>query len=145
MSIDDRKADITQSLKFRFGNQVEQADLLLRHVLVNVGTWHCDGFNFKGPDRLWRIYTPIIEELAQKQLIKVRMHYAKMCPQGVKAWEITDEGLDVLEQLDKKITGRVKFYEEAIDDRNFYRNNTTLEAFKKQASALILPPGYSPA
>lgn len=102
----------------------EHTDLV--KLLTQVTRVHVDN-----PDS-WP-HHPAIYHCADKGWITIRQHFAEKFPQGVNAYEITDTGLEVLEEY-----GGTDAALEALDDRTFYRTNTSQEAWAAQNIAKLV-------
>jgi hypothetical protein len=90
-------------------------------LLIDVGRWH-----------LYSVETlehrEALEVLGDAYLIQMRKHYAKRYPDGVDAYELTEAGLEKLEEL-----AGMKFADEACENREHYRTCCTKDTWRKYA------------
>lgn len=93
----------------------------LAKLLIDVGRWH-----------LYSVETlehrEALEVLGDAYLIQMRKHYAKRFPDGVDAYELTEAGVEKLEEL-----AGPKFADEAVENREHYRNCCTAATWRKYA------------
>lgn len=93
----------------------------LAKLLIDVGRWH-----------LYSVETlehrEALEVLGDADLIQMRKHYAKAFPDGVDAYELTEKGLEKLEEL----AGQ-QFADEACNNREHYRTCCTATTWRKYA------------
>lgn len=95
------------------------SDQLLARVLFNCPFWHTDPTMIRHPG-----HEEAIQVLGEKGMITVRRHYADEYPNGINAFEITENGLDLLEDL----VG-LELTDEALQQRTWYRENSSYEAW----------------
>lgn len=93
---------------------VQIAGTSMRWMLSEIGGWHVESIETVSN-------TDAIFYAGDKGLIEIRMHYAEKYPEGVKAYELTDKGILVLERLAGEDVAA-----EAHRKRQFYRDNTRL-------------------
>jgi DNA-binding PadR family transcriptional regulator len=123
---------------------VRKADIYLANVLVNCGSWH-----LLHEDALLRAQKVVSDETLQHReilaslldegVLAMRVHYADKFPNGVQAYELTELGLATLEEVVETVTKDKDRAQEAADaaveQREFYRRETSLAAWQARVAA----------
>lgn len=92
-------------------------------MLQNIGKMHVDH-----PNTIKHVEA--ILYCGDKGLITIREHFAERFPLGVKAYEVTDKGIALIEEYAGE-TAAI----EVIEDREFYRKNSTQQAYQARVEA----------
>lgn len=93
----------------------------LAKLLIDVGRWH-----LYSAETLE--HREALEVLGDAGLMRMRKHYAKAFPDGIDAYELTDAGLDKLEELTNQ-----KFADEALENRIHYQTCCTETTWRQHA------------
>lgn len=121
----------TTVIKPKSDVEIAMADVYLGNVLVNVGSWHV--FSTETLE-----HRDLLMELEDTGAITFRMHYADKFPHGVKAYELTELGLEILEEVVEKTTKDKARAQAAADaankQREFYRTESSLTGWQKRVS-----------
>lgn len=121
---DDRAKKLAPALaKLGDGN-----DQLLARVLFNCPFWHTDPTMIAYPG-----HKAAVEALGERGMITTRRHFADEYPNGIAAFEITENGLDLLEDLiGPDLT------DEALEQRTWYRENSSYEGWMERVRLAIV-------
>lgn len=93
----------------------------LAKLLIDVGRWHL--FSVETLE-----HREALEVMADANLVQIRMHYAKKFPEGIQAYELTETGVEKLEEL-----AGAGFADEAVENREHYRKCCTKDTWKFHA------------
>jgi hypothetical protein len=121
---DERSKKLEPALA-KLGNDGDQ---LLARVLFNCPFWHTDPTMITYPG-----HRTAVEALGERDMITTRTHFADEYPNGIVAFEITENGLDLLENL----VGS-ELADEALEQRAWYRENSSYEGWMKRVRQSIV-------
>lgn len=80
-------------------------------VLSHIGGWHVGS-------EIDRDNAPRVREALALGYVTERMHYAPMIPEGVPAYELTDDGLEQVRERCGELA-----YQSAVEQRTWYRES----------------------
>lgn len=110
----------------------------LAKLLIDVGRWHV--FSAETLE-----HAKALEVMENCYLIQFRDHYGEKFPDGVRAYELTEQGLDKLEEMGERAAVKAgakkgfgaKLADQALEDRDFYRANAAKDTWKTARAATL--------
>lgn len=121
----DERAKKLEPALAKLGNGSDQ---ILARVLFNCPFWHADPTMIMYPGN-----KQAVQALGEEGMITTRQHFADEHPNGIVAFEITENGMDLLEDL----LGS-ELADDALKDRTWYRENSSYEGWMKRVREAIV-------
>lgn len=128
MGVDARQVKLLEDMR---GNY-------LAKLLIDVGRWHV--YSAETLE-----HRTAIEVMADANWISIRDHYGEMFPDGIRAYELTERGLDKLEEMCDRAAAKAgakkgfgaKMADQALEDRDFYREHAAKDTWKAARAATL--------